>query len=76
MRTTQRPAVPTFGDRSGRGAACDVHAACSGHGMLARKVCERIGVAFEDMRGIRLEIEYPPLNSEILLRFDLPERPN
>lgn len=47
-----------------------------GHGMLARKVCERIGVAFENMRGIRLEIEYPPLNSEILLRFDLPERPN
>jgi hypothetical protein len=47
-----------------------------GHGMLARKVCERMEVAFEDMRGIRLEIEYPPLNSEILLRFDLPKRPN
>lgn len=44
------------------------------HGMLARKVCERLGVAFEAMRGIRMELDYPPINSEIMLRFDLPHR--
>jgi hypothetical protein len=46
-----------------------------GHGMLARQVCERLGVAFEDMRGLRMELEYPPVNCEITLRFDLPQKP-
>ncbi|MFG0293361.1 MAG: hypothetical protein ACIAQF_03995 [Phycisphaerales bacterium JB065] len=45
-----------------------------GHGMLARKVCERLGVAFEQMRGIRMELDYPPINSEITLRFNLPQK--
>jgi len=44
------------------------------HGVLARKVCQRLGVPFEDMRGIRLDVNYPPLNSEITMRFDLPRR--
>jgi len=45
-----------------------------GHPMLARKVCERLGWNYEDMRGLRIELEYPPLNCQIMLRFDLPRR--
>lgn len=45
------------------------------HGQLARRVCHQLGVPFEDMRGIRLDVDYPPLNSDIMLRFDLPRRP-
>ncbi len=44
------------------------------HGQLARRVCQRLGVPFEEMRGLRLDVDYPPLNSEITLRFDLPRR--
>lgn len=45
-----------------------------GHAMLARQMCERLGWVYEDLRGLRIELEHPPINSTVVLRFDLPER--
>ena len=42
---------------------------------IVQKVYERMGWNPEDFRGTRLIMEYPPLGSNVLLRFPLPARP-
>jgi len=43
---------------------------------IVQRVYDRMGWKGEDFRAIRLLMEYPPLGSNVILRFALPERPN
>jgi hypothetical protein len=40
---------------------------------LVRVVCKDLGWDSADLRGIRLQLRFPPLNSAIVLRFGLPD---
>lgn len=42
---------------------------------LFAQVCERLGCRPSEMRAVRLEMKYPPLGSNVVLRFELPDAP-
>jgi len=41
---------------------------------LVRWVHQRVGWEQTEFRGVRLELKYPPLGSQVVLRFGLPDR--
>jgi hypothetical protein len=43
---------------------------------LVQKVYDRMGWNAEDFRAVRLTMQYPPLGSNVILRFPLPLRPS
>jgi hypothetical protein len=49
--------------------------AVPGYSDLIDRVCARMSWDPTSLRGVRLHMKYPPLNSTVLMRFDLPERP-
>lgn len=42
---------------------------------MSKYVFEKMGWKQNEFRGVRLELNYPPLGSTVVLRFDLQERP-
>ncbi|KAA0213942.1 MAG: hypothetical protein DYG94_03305 [Leptolyngbya sp. PLA3] len=42
---------------------------------LLARVCDRLGCPLGKMRAVRLEMKYPPLGANVVLRFELPEAP-
>lgn len=46
-----------------------------GYDRLVARVFDRAGWAPRDFRALRLSIAYPPMNSTVIARFPLPERP-
>ena len=41
---------------------------------MSKYVFEKMGWKQNEFRGVRLELNYPPLGSTVVLRFDLPDR--
>jgi hypothetical protein len=46
------------------------------YAQLVKQVFERMDWAPERFRGVRLVMEFPPLGSDVILRFNLPNKPD
>src|SRR5262245_46234359 len=46
------------------------------YAQLVKRVFERMNWKSERFRGVRLLMDYPPLGSQVILRFPLPNRPS
>lgn len=47
----------------------------AGYGRLMTRIYERMGWDPAEFRGVRLQTKYPPMGTNVGLRFELPERP-
>ena len=71
---TQIPLKATVSELPGSPPALS-SPALPGYAELIEKACTRLGCERGNFRGVRLQLRYPPLNSTVLLRFDLPAKP-